>query len=137
MKEFNKKDWNFERSSGYKGYRNVITEEWIYEAEYMKLSKENDGIIDIENLILNLKKLNKKFKEITENEVIKPYILYGNIFDGYDFNKEYVTYNTSSAGSSGQNSQYSLRFKWEDINKPISYFEEYFKSLKHLSLTTN
>lgn len=33
---FNKQDWTFERSSGYAGYRNKVTGEWIYETEYTK-----------------------------------------------------------------------------------------------------
>ena len=30
-------NWQFERSSGYAGYRNKITSEWIYEEAYLKL----------------------------------------------------------------------------------------------------
>jgi len=36
MEKFNKQDWTFEMSSGYAGYRNSITGEWIYEREYTK-----------------------------------------------------------------------------------------------------
>ena len=36
MEKFNKQDWTFERSSGYAGYRNKTTGEWIYENEYTK-----------------------------------------------------------------------------------------------------
>lgn len=35
--ETNKKDWNFERSSGYRGYRNKLTGEWLYEEDFFKL----------------------------------------------------------------------------------------------------
>ena len=40
MEKFIKEDWIFERSSGYAGYRNIITSEWIYEDEYNKRIKE-------------------------------------------------------------------------------------------------
>lgn len=33
----NKENWQFERSSGYAGYRNKVTGEWIYEEDYLKL----------------------------------------------------------------------------------------------------
>lgn len=33
--KFVKQDWTFERSSGYAGYRNKETSEWIYENEYL------------------------------------------------------------------------------------------------------
>tara|TARA_R110000737_G_scaffold351873_2_gene395496 strand:- start:1416 stop:1697 length:282 start_codon:yes stop_codon:yes gene_type:complete len=39
MKSFKKQDWEFERSSGYGGYRNKHTGEWIYENEYNKFIK--------------------------------------------------------------------------------------------------
>lgn len=32
-----KDNWQFERSSGYVGYRNKVTSEWIYEEDYLKL----------------------------------------------------------------------------------------------------
>lgn len=35
--DFNAEDWVFERSSGYAGYRNVKTANWIYLDEYNKL----------------------------------------------------------------------------------------------------
>ena len=31
-----KEDWSFERSSGYAGYRNAKTGDWIYESQYNK-----------------------------------------------------------------------------------------------------
>ncbi len=37
-------DWKFEISSGYNGYRNIVTGEWIYEPDYIKKfsdSKQN------------------------------------------------------------------------------------------------
>lgn len=37
----NKQDWEFERSSGYAGYRNIVTDEWIYENEHLTLFKES------------------------------------------------------------------------------------------------
>lgn len=33
--------WVFERSSGYAGYRNTQTGEWIYESEYKKLESDS------------------------------------------------------------------------------------------------
>lgn len=33
-------DWEFEISSGYYGYRNKITGDWIYESEYLKIFSE-------------------------------------------------------------------------------------------------
>ena len=33
----NKENWQFERSSGYAGYRNKVTGKWIYEEDYIKL----------------------------------------------------------------------------------------------------
>ena len=38
----NKEDWEFERSSGYAGYRNKVTSEWIYEDEYLNKFRETD-----------------------------------------------------------------------------------------------
>ena len=35
-----KQDWEFERSSGYAGYRNKVTDEWIYEDEYLNKFRE-------------------------------------------------------------------------------------------------
>jgi hypothetical protein len=35
--EPNQSDWEFEISSGYNGYRNKITSDWIYESEYFKI----------------------------------------------------------------------------------------------------
>lgn len=35
--ETNKEDLNFERSSGYRGYRNKLTGEWLYEEDFFKL----------------------------------------------------------------------------------------------------
>jgi hypothetical protein len=34
--EEEKEDWIFERSSGFNGYRNIDTDEWIYESEYLE-----------------------------------------------------------------------------------------------------
>jgi hypothetical protein len=36
LKPFIIEDWEFERSSGYAGYRNIHTGEWIYEKEYIQ-----------------------------------------------------------------------------------------------------
>lgn len=39
--DFNNKDnWEFERSSGYAGYRNEMTGDWIYEPVYLELFAE-------------------------------------------------------------------------------------------------
>ena len=38
-----KEDQEFERSSGYAGYRNKITSEWIYEKEYMERFGEKEN----------------------------------------------------------------------------------------------
>lgn len=38
----NKQDWEFERSSGYAGYRNKVTSKWIYEDEYLNRFRETD-----------------------------------------------------------------------------------------------
>jgi hypothetical protein len=40
IKEAEKEDWQFERSSGFKGYRNKITNDWIYESKFNKLFSE-------------------------------------------------------------------------------------------------
>lgn len=46
-----KENYKFERSSGYPGYRNTITGDWIYEEEYnkkfnsQKYTKEQDELI--------------------------------------------------------------------------------------------
>jgi hypothetical protein len=34
LRQFNISDWTFERSSGYAGYRNTITDEWRYSKDY-------------------------------------------------------------------------------------------------------
>lgn len=34
------KDWDFERSSGYAGYRNKHTSEWIYDSEYRNRTRK-------------------------------------------------------------------------------------------------
>jgi len=38
----NKSNWEFERSSGYAGYKNVMTGDWIYESVYLELFAEKD-----------------------------------------------------------------------------------------------
>jgi hypothetical protein len=43
---FKREDWVFEISSGYKGYRNIHTAEWIYDTNYnekVNLLKEFDA----------------------------------------------------------------------------------------------
>ena len=40
QEESKQADWKFEISSGYNGYRNKITDDWIYEAEYLKIFNE-------------------------------------------------------------------------------------------------
>jgi len=49
--DFNNKDnWEFERSSGYAGYRNEMTGDWIYEKEYLeKFGEEKDKTAEKEN----------------------------------------------------------------------------------------
>lgn len=37
-------EWVFERSSGYDGYRNTQTGEWVYESDYKKKQIEQDMI---------------------------------------------------------------------------------------------
>lgn len=37
---FNMHEWVFERSSGFAGYRNLYTQKWIYEVEYMRKVNE-------------------------------------------------------------------------------------------------
>jgi hypothetical protein len=43
-KEVPQDDWVFERSSGYAGYRNTQTGEWIYESEYKRLKSDRSNI---------------------------------------------------------------------------------------------
>lgn len=45
-----KEDWEFERSSGYAGYRNKITSEWIYEKEYLENFAEKENKINSKSL---------------------------------------------------------------------------------------
>ena len=40
VEKFNPTDWYWERSSGYSGYRNKFTSEWIYEEDYQEKKKE-------------------------------------------------------------------------------------------------
>ena len=56
-------NWQFERSSGYAGYRNKITSEWIYEEAYLKLfpPKETEEYSDIQ----------KKSKEEQKQHIIE------------------------------------------------------------------
>lgn len=39
---FNPDEWKFQVSSGYNGYRNQITGDWIYESEYNRRCQNND-----------------------------------------------------------------------------------------------
>lgn len=54
--EEEKKDWIFERSSGYAGYRNTETGNWIYESEY--LEKFGEKTYTKEEVIEIIKKYN-------------------------------------------------------------------------------
>lgn len=46
----NKENWIFERSSGYAGYRNTETNEWIYEDDYLKLFSVEEKLYTKEDL---------------------------------------------------------------------------------------
>jgi hypothetical protein len=48
----NKQDWEFERSSGYAGYRNKVTSEWIYENEYLNRFRETENWLEAKALEL-------------------------------------------------------------------------------------
>jgi hypothetical protein len=39
---FKSEDWEFEASSGYYGYRNKITDEWLYECDYNILKNKKE-----------------------------------------------------------------------------------------------
>lgn len=45
----NKDNWEFERSSGYAGYRNEVTGDWIYEKDYLEKFGEKDKTAEKEN----------------------------------------------------------------------------------------
>ena len=45
-----KEEWLFERSSGYAGYRNTETNEWIYEEDYFKLFSTEEKLYTKEDL---------------------------------------------------------------------------------------
>ena len=47
----NKGNYIFERSSGYAGYRNVLTNEWIYEEDYFKLFSAEEKLYTKEQII--------------------------------------------------------------------------------------
>lgn len=42
VNHFDESDWVFERASGYIGYRNIKTQEWIYENQYYEAKEERD-----------------------------------------------------------------------------------------------
>ena len=130
MENFNEKDWVFERSSGYAGYRNKITMEWIYESEYNLRKFGNETAINTEHLLNNLNKLVNKFKLLSKSESIKKSIKIGDIYDGFYFDNEYVYFETYTVSLSSVKTHYTLSINWYDVNQPISYFEEYFAKNK-------
>jgi len=73
--DFKKEEWEFERSSGSEGYRNKVTGEWVYSADYHKA--EHD--LDIRNaksnplmktVLIGLSKLNKVELKLIEQEMV-------------------------------------------------------------------
>ena len=68
-KSFNEQDWTFERSSGYAGYRNYETGEWIFSDdmfERVRLKKENALW---EEQVFRIIKLHTKSNALTEEIV--------------------------------------------------------------------
>lgn len=55
----NKKNWIFERSSGYAGYRNTENNKWIYESEYLEKFAEKE--IETEEKLYTKEDLEKAF----------------------------------------------------------------------------
>jgi len=63
------------------------------------------------------------------SEIAKLYCRENETFDGIDFDEsdDYIVYRTSEWYGGGYGGGYehnSFSVKWEDINKPMSYFEE-------------
>lgn len=90
--DFNNKDnWEFERSSGYAGYRNEMTGDWIYEKEYLeKFGEEKDKTAEKENYRRVFTQENGWQDEIvyTEEEVRGILIKFHNEFpDRWDIDK--------------------------------------------------
>lgn len=50
--DFNINDWIFETSSGFAGYRNVITNEWIYQSDYLEQKKLKESYDKWEDIFL-------------------------------------------------------------------------------------
>ena len=66
---FNPADWFFERSSGYAGYRNKITAEWIYESDFRKRERKLDEEKVWEEEVFRIIKLRTKSDDLTQQIV--------------------------------------------------------------------
>ena len=86
--EEEKKDWIFERSSGYAGYRNTETNEWIYEREYLRRFNEREYSLEKakEHALSYLKETREKYPKggKISNETID-YIMGVSVEVGYKF----------------------------------------------------
>lgn len=54
--DFNPDKWEFERSSGYAGYRHIINNDWIYENDYIKRLNWKNEFINKMNFLNEFRK---------------------------------------------------------------------------------
>ena len=66
---FNPKCWKHETSSGYYGYRNIITDEWIYKTDYDNRKGEYVENEVWKNEVFRIIKLHTKSNKLTEEIV--------------------------------------------------------------------
>lgn len=75
LKNFIPEDWNPETSSGYAGYRNTVTQDWIYKSDYDKMctlleKAEADDLETLKSIQIELFKVTDVYdnKHITEEQ---------------------------------------------------------------------
>lgn len=68
-KTFNPDEWDFERSSGFAGYRNRLTDEWIYEADYREKQRTMEEDKVWEGEVFRIIKIHTKSDDITQEIV--------------------------------------------------------------------
>ncbi len=70
MKKFDENDWEFERSSGYAGYRNLTNDrEWIFQEDYHARRRAKAEHDLWEEQVFRIIKLHTRSNEMTEDIV--------------------------------------------------------------------
>lgn len=114
----NKDNWEFERSSGYRGYRNKVTGDWIYEKEYLEKFTEKREIAEKETL----EKIKFVLSANNEAQAIRFIEQYGeyvkeNCRKEFEIEIDKISLSNEDINSWGDGFEYAIKQVYKSLNR--------------------